>query len=86
MTVAIRSKQSGVRMSENSALSAVDELDLAAHRISFQSANAWDASGAAAFGFRVAWINRFGQPGEVLPGEPQAELGSLTELPALLGL
>ena len=65
---------------------AVDELDIAAHRISFQSANAWDASGAAAFGFRVAWINRFGQPGEVLPGEPQAELGSLTELPAMLGL
>ena len=65
---------------------AVDELDIAAHRISFQSANAWDASGAAAFGFRVAWINRFGQPGDVLPGEPQAELGSLTELPAILGL
>lgn len=65
---------------------AVDELDIAAHRISFQSANAWDASGAAAFGFRVAWVNRFGQPREVLPGEPQAELGSLVELPQLLGL
>ncbi len=65
---------------------AVDELDIAAHRISFQSANAWDASGGAAFGFRVAWINRFGQPAEVLPGEPQAELRSLAELPALLGL
>jgi 2-haloacid dehalogenase len=65
---------------------AVDELDIAAHRISFQSANAWDAAGAAAFGFRVAWINRFGQPGEVLPGEPQAELKSLAELPGVLGL
>jgi 2-haloacid dehalogenase len=65
---------------------AVDELDIAAHRISFQSANAWDACGAAAFGFCVAWINRFDQPGEFLPGEPQAELRSLTELPALLGL
>jgi 2-haloacid dehalogenase len=65
---------------------AVDELDIAAHRISFQSANAWDACGAAAFGFRVAWINRFDQPGEFLPGEPQAELRSLIELPELLGL
>ena len=65
---------------------AVDELDVAAHRISFQSANAWDASGAASFGFRVAWINRFGQTSEALPGEPQAELGSLAELPQLLGL
>ncbi len=65
---------------------AVDELDVLAHRISFQSANAWDASGAAAFGFRVAWVNRFGQPAEMLPGEPQAELTSLAELPALLGL
>ena len=42
--------------------------------------------GAASFGFRVAWINRFGQPAEMLPGEPQAELRSLAELPALLGL
>ena len=65
---------------------AVDELDVPARRISFQSANAWDASGAAAFGFRVAWINRFGQLSEALPGEPQAELGSLAELPKLLGL
>lgn len=65
---------------------AVDELDIPAHRISFQSANAWDACGAAAFGFRVAWINRFGQLGEALPGEPHAELGSLTELPSMLAL
>ena len=65
---------------------AVDELDIPAHRISFQSANAWDACGAAAFGFRVAWINRFGQLGEVLPGEPHAELESLAELPSMLAL
>jgi len=65
---------------------AVDELDVPAHRISFQSANAWDACGAAAFGFRVAWINRFGQPSEILPSEPQAELVTLNELPSMLGL
>jgi 2-haloacid dehalogenase len=65
---------------------AVDKLDVAAHRISFQSSNAWDACGAASFGFRVAWINRFGQPREELPGTPHAELRSLTELPQLIGL
>jgi len=65
---------------------AVDRLKLAPERISFQSSNAWDASGAAAFGFRVAWINRFEQPTELLPGIPQAELRTLAELPSLLGL
>lgn len=32
--------------------------------IAFVSANAWDAGGAAAFGFRTFWINRTGQPAE----------------------
>jgi 2-haloacid dehalogenase len=65
---------------------AVDALKVAPERIAFQSANGWDAAGAAAFGFRVAWINRFGQPREMLPAEPDAELTSLAGLPALLGL
>ena len=65
---------------------AVDRLGVAAERISFQSSNAWDANGAAAFGFRVAWVNRFGQPAERLPGPADAELKSLSELPPLLGL
>ena len=50
------------------------------------SSNAWDVAGAAHFGFRVVWINRFGQPREQLPGSPVAELTSLEDLPALLGL
>ena len=65
---------------------AVDRLGVAAGRIAFQSSNAWDANGAAAFGFNVAWINRFGQRPERLPGEIAAELASLDELPGLLGL
>ncbi len=65
---------------------AVDRLGIAAERISFQSSNAWDANGAAAFGFRVAWVNRFGQRRERLPGAADAELTTLAELPALLGL
>lgn len=65
---------------------AVDGLSLPASRISFQSANGWDAYCGAAFGFNVAWINRFGQPAENLPGAPDAELKNLAALPGLLGL
>lgn len=64
---------------------AVDRLGVPAARICYQSSNAWDVAGAAAFGFRVVWVNRFGQPREVLPGEPVATVKSLAELPALVG-
>ena len=64
---------------------AVERLGVSAHEISFQSSNAWDAAGAASFGFRVAWINRLAQPPEQLPFGPDVELTSLAELPNLLG-
>jgi 2-haloacid dehalogenase len=64
---------------------AVDRLDLAAENICFMSSNAWDANGAAAFGFRVVWVNRFGQTAERLPGDPVAEIETLEALPSLLG-
>ena len=64
----------------------VDRLGVAAERVSFQSSNAWDANGAAAFGFRVAWCNRFGQGQERIPEAPDAEIATLAELPALLGI
>ena len=35
-----------------------------AQEVAFLSANAWDAGGAAAFGFRTFWIDRAGQPPE----------------------
>ena len=64
----------------------VDRLGVAAANVSFQSSNAWDANGAAAFGFRVAWCNRFGQGQERVPEAPDAEIATLAELPALLGI
>lgn len=54
--------------------------------ISFQSSNAWDAAAAAAFGFRVAWCNRFGQARERLPGAPDIELKTLEPLPTIVGV
>jgi 2-haloacid dehalogenase len=65
---------------------AVDELDVAAERICFVSTNPWDASGAAHFGFKVCWMNRFGKQPDRLPGEIAAEITTLADLPGLLGL
>jgi 2-haloacid dehalogenase len=65
---------------------AVDRLGVEAARICFVSTNGWDAAGAAYFGFQVAWLNRFGQQPERLPGAPAAVIETLAELPDLLGL
>jgi len=64
---------------------AVDRLGIPASAISFQSSNAWDAYAASAFGMKVVWCNRYGQRRERLPGSPDREIRSLTELPALVG-
>ncbi|MBW2433631.1 MAG: haloacid dehalogenase type II [Deltaproteobacteria bacterium] len=63
---------------------AVDRLGVTAAEIIFMSSNAWDAVGATAFGFRVAWINRFAQRPERLPFQPAIEIKTLDELPLLL--
>ncbi|MGI9333653.1 MAG: haloacid dehalogenase type II [Gammaproteobacteria bacterium] len=63
---------------------ALDRLGVTPVQVSFQSSNAWDAAGAATFGLRVAWCNRFGQQRERLPDGPHAEIGNLTQLLALL--
>jgi 2-haloacid dehalogenase len=65
---------------------ACDELSVAPSSIAFQSSNAWDAAGAANFGFQVAWVNRYGQPAERLPGTPTAEIADLNALPGLVGV
>lgn len=63
---------------------AVDALGVHPYEIIFQSSNAWDASGASAFGFNVAWVNRFGQSKERLPGKPDFEIKNLLELSDLI--
>ena len=63
---------------------AVDRLGIPASAISFQSSNSWDAYAASAFGMQVVWCNRYNQRHERLPGLPDREIRSLTELPALV--
>lgn len=65
---------------------AVDRLGVQASAIAFQSSNAWDVHGAAVFGFRPVWINRFAAPVERLPGGPEHEMSDLVGLPDLLGV
>jgi 2-haloacid dehalogenase len=50
----------------------------------FVTSNGWDATGAAAFGLRVAWCNRTQAPAETFGPPPTWTLGSLLELPAIL--
>ena len=64
---------------------AVNRLAIPASAISYQTSNAWDAYAASAFGMQVVWCNRYGQPRERLPGSPDREIASLTQLPALVG-
>lgn len=63
---------------------AVDGLGVAAEDIAFQSSNAWDAAGATAFGFQVAWVNRFNQPVENLGVTPKCMINDLSELSSLI--
>jgi 2-haloacid dehalogenase len=64
---------------------AVDRLGVPTGSIGFVSSNCWDAIGAKAFGFRVYWCNRAGAPLDELGVQPDQEMRSLTELPALVG-
>lgn len=61
-------------------------LGIERRQVCFVSSNGWDAYGASAFGFRVAWCNRAGQPAERLPGKPDAVISNLSALKDLLGL
>ncbi|HVI50308.1 MAG TPA: haloacid dehalogenase type II [Candidatus Sulfotelmatobacter sp.] len=65
---------------------ACKQFGLPPGKIAFVSSNGWDVAGAAAFGFRVAWVNRAGLPRERLPSGPEAVIPDLSTLPALLGL
>jgi 2-haloacid dehalogenase len=61
-----------------------DHYGVAPDQIVFVSSNGWDATGAAAFGMRVAWCNRTGAPSETFGPPPTWIVRSLGELPGLL--
>jgi 2-haloacid dehalogenase len=65
---------------------AADRLGVPTTAVAFMSSNAWDIHAASAFGFSTVWCNRTGQKRERLPGAPDREIATLSELPALLGV
>jgi 2-haloacid dehalogenase len=64
---------------------AVDATGLPAQRIGFVTANGWDASGAGAFGFRVAWLRP--SPTATLPavGAPEPVVATWPEILSIFG-
>lgn len=50
-------------------------------RVLFTSSNGWDAAAASGFGFRTAWVNRAGQPMDLLPARPHHVLSDLSTIP-----
>lgn len=62
---------------------ALQTLGCAPSDITFVSSNRWDIAGAAAFGFRPAWIDRAGVPAEYAGLDPVVVLRSLDELAGL---
>jgi 2-haloacid dehalogenase len=59
-----------------------ERLQVPASMIGFVSANGWDAGGAAHYGFKVAHLNRAGQPPERLPTSPALVVKTLAEAAA----
>ena len=62
---------------------AVDATGLPAERIGFVTANGWDAAGAGAVGFRVAWLRP--DPTAVLPavGSPEPVIAAWPDVPGV---
>jgi 2-haloacid dehalogenase len=52
--------------------------------IVFVTSNGWDATGGAAFGYRVAWCNRLKNPAETYGPPPTWTIPDLASLPALI--
>jgi len=60
---------------------ATERFGLPASEMAFFSSNPWDAFGARAFGFRVFWVNRGGQPDEYGLRGTATELRDLRNVP-----
>ncbi len=56
---------------------AIDHLGCESEEILFFSSNSWDVSGAASFGLKTVWVNRFAQAKERLPGNAVLEIGTI---------
>lgn len=65
---------------------AIDAFGLRKDEIGFAAFGGWDALGASWFGYRTAWINRFGVPVEPLEPKPAIVSRGFDGVLALAGL
>ncbi len=56
-------------------------FDCAPSEVLFVSSNGWDASAAAGYGFKTAWVNRANEPVDRLPWVPDTILPDLITIP-----
>jgi 2-haloacid dehalogenase len=56
-------------------------VGIPAGELLFVSSNAWDVTGAKAFGYQVAWCNRADAPAEELGPTPDHVVSRLDQLP-----
>lgn len=61
-----------------------EALKIPADEMLFVSANAWDAAGAKAYGYRVCWCNRSGSAMDALGHEPDFTVERLDQIAAAL--
>jgi 2-haloacid dehalogenase len=62
---------------------AVEATGQPPERIGFVTANGWDAAGAGAFGFRVAWLRPSGAASLPAVGAPQPLIATWREIPGI---
>lgn len=62
---------------------ALDHFGLARDEVGFVAFGGWDALGAKWFGYRTAWINRFGVAAETLTPRPDAAARDLSAIASL---
>jgi 2-haloacid dehalogenase len=60
-----------------------DHYGVPPDQLMFVTSNGWDATGAAAFGMRVAWCNRSGATGETFGPPPEWTIDDLQALTAI---
>lgn len=65
---------------------AIDAFGLPKARIGFAAFGGWDAAGASWFGYRTAWVNRFGVPRERIEPGPAITAPGIEAVLALAGL
>lgn len=63
---------------------ATDHFGCQPHEVAFVSANAWDAFGAARFGWRTFWLNRAGAPTEYWLDDLAVTLQDMHALPGAI--